>query len=208
MGSDIVRKQVDEGVPLAKGSLQRALPHPVNAETEQKFLEILERKMTSAVLMYVEAVRAIQEVCGSEAWETLRDQQERTRIRMAAERGAQATDNSLRAFCTALEQGCRGSHEWVKVEDSDTRQAYRFTHCLWANVFRSLGAEDIGFWICEADGPIAAAFNPRIRVLRTETLMEGNDCCDHVYYTDGNPYERMSESTNQRVGRDAHSPVR
>ena len=72
----------------------------------------------------------------------------------------------------------------------------------------SLGAEDIGVWICAADGPIAAAFNPRIRFQRTQTLMEGNDCCDHVYYIDRDPYERMSESTNQRVGRDAHSPVR
>ena len=101
-----MRKQVDERVSLATGSLQRALPHPLphhmDAETEQRFLEILERKITSAVSMYVEAVRAIQEVCGSEAWETLRGQQKRTRIRMAAERGAQ--------LCRGAEvQGCRGA---------------------------------------------------------------------------------------------------
>jgi len=63
----------------------------------------------------------------------------------------------------------------------------------------SLGAEDIGVWICEADGPIAAAFNPRIRFQRTKTLMEGNDCCDHVYYIDRDPYERISESAETPI---------
>ena len=51
---------------------------------------------------------------------------------------------------------------------------------MWADIFRSLGAEDIGLWICEGDGPAAAAFNPAIRLKRTKTLMEGDDCCDHV----------------------------
>ena len=92
-------------------------------------------------------------------------------------------DNSLRAYCQALEAGCRSSHEWEK-EDTETRQAYRFTRCLWAEVYRELDAADIGFWICEGDGPAAAAFNPAIRLSRTKTLMEGDDCCDHVYYVE------------------------
>ena len=95
---------------------------------------------------------------------------------------ARRDDHSLRAFCSALEAGCTGTHEWIKVEDTDVRQAYRFTHCMWAEVFRELGAQEIGFWICEGDGPAAAAFNPAIGFHRTKTLIMGDDCCDHVYY--------------------------
>ena len=166
------------------GSLQGALPHPVDAEVEQKFVEILKRKMAGGVSLYVGAVRALEEAYGPEARERVREYQRRRSLEGNAKRGAEATDNSLRAFCTALEEGCRGSHEWEKIEDSDTRQAYRFTRCMWAEIFRSLGAEDIGIWICEGDGPAAAAFNPAIRFQRTKTLMEGDDCCDHVYYTE------------------------
>lgn len=161
--------------------LMRHLQQGRNLLKSPKFLEILKKKMTGAVSMYVEAVRTIQEVYGPEASETIRDSQMRKWVEGAAER-AKSTDNSLRAFCTALEEGCHGSHEWEKVEDSDTRQAYRFTRCMWADVFRALGAEDIGIWICEGDGPTAAAFNPHIRFQRTKTLMEGDGCCDHVYY--------------------------
>jgi hypothetical protein len=55
---------------------------------------------------------------------------------------------------------------------------------LWADVFRSLDAEDIGIWICDADGPVAAAFHPSIRFGRSKTLMEGHGCCDHVYFVE------------------------
>lgn len=164
------------------GSLQYALPFPVGEEIEERFLEILRAKMTSSVSMYVNAIRTFQELYGPASWEAFRARQLQRAVRGAAESGVRAADNSLRGFCTTLENGCRGSHEWEKLEDSDDRQAYKFTRCMWADIFRSLGAQEIGVWICEADGPVAAAFNPGIRFQRTKTLMEGGECCDHVYY--------------------------
>lgn len=165
------------------GSLQGALPEPVSAEVEEKLLEILKRKMKGAVSLQVQAVRAVEREYGPEGREALR----RDMARRASSPRDTGADNSLRAFCTALEEGCRGSHEWEKLADSDTCQAYRFTRCMWAEIYRELGAADIGFWICEGDGPAAAAFNPEIRFRRTKTLMEGDDCCDHVYYTGEEP---------------------
>ena len=165
-------------------SLQAAIPRAVDADVERAFLEILRRKVTGPISLYVSAVRAIEEAYGPQARDMIRDRQLQESVDRAARQGAIAADNSLKAFCTALEQGCRGSHEWEKLEDTPTRQAYRFTRCMWADVFRSLGAEDIGIWICEGDGPAASAFNPEIRFRRTKTLMGGDDCCDHVYYVE------------------------
>jgi hypothetical protein len=132
--------------------------------------------------MYVDAVRALEEACGEAAVEALRQERLEKAVRAAAERGRQAPDTSLRAYCAELERGCRGSHRWEKVEDNETRQGYLFERCLWAEVFRSLDASDIGYWICQGDGPVATAFNPQIHFQRTKTLMEGHDCCDHVYF--------------------------
>ncbi|MGI6207091.1 MAG: L-2-amino-thiazoline-4-carboxylic acid hydrolase [Anaerolineae bacterium] len=159
------------------GSLQDAVGQPLDAEIEARFQEILKRKVQGAVAAYVRAVRAIEAAYGQEGVEVIRryDPPQPTTT---------SGDNSLRAYCQALEAGCRGSHEWEKLEDTETRQAYRFTRCLWAEVYRELDAADIGFWICEGDGPAAAAFNPAIRFSRTKTLMEGDDCCDHVYYVE------------------------
>jgi len=151
---------------------------------DQEFAEVLRRKVAGAVALYVDAVRAAEEKYGVEAREAILQYHLSRSVAANRRRGQEAEDNSLRAFCRALEEGCRGSHEWEKLEDTDTRQAYRFTRCLWAEVFRSLDAADIGLAICEGDGPAAAAFNPEIRFHRTKTLMEGDDCCDHVYYTE------------------------
>lgn len=165
------------------GSLQGLLPEAVSAETESRLHELLLRKVTAIVGSYVDAVRALEAVGGPEAVQALRQRRLSQSVEDAAERGRRG-DNSLRAYCSALEEGCRGSHEWVKTEDSDIRQGYRFTRCLWADAFRALNAADIGRWICQSDGPVAAAFNPAIRLRMTKTLMAGDDCCDHVFYTD------------------------
>jgi hypothetical protein len=167
------------------GSLEGLLPEPVSAEVEQRVQELLLRKMAAAVALYVGAVRALAATGGPEAVEALRQEQLRRSVEGAAERGRQG-DNSVRAYCRVLEHGCRGSHEWEKTEDSDTRQGYRFTRCMWAETFRALGAADVGRWICEGDGPAAAAFSPAIRLEVTKTLMAGDDCCEAVFYT-GDP---------------------
>ena len=162
-------------------TLQRLFSQPVDSETEEAILQLLHAKTASAVAMFVQAVRAAEAIYGPEAPERLRQWMLERAVARAAERGAGPGGNSLRAYCEAMDRGCRGSHEWEKLEDSDHRQAYRYTRCLWADIYRALGAEDIGLWICQADGPVVAAYNPRIRFQRTQTLMAGDACCDHAY---------------------------
>ena len=163
-------------------TLQDLLVQTLDAETEQALADLLQRKVASAVGMLVQAVRAAEDLYGPGAGEAIRQRMLERSLAEASEGGVQVADRSLRAYCQRLERGCRGSHEWIKIEDTDVTQAYRFTRCLWADVFRALGASDIGLWICSGDGPAAAAVNPRIRFRRTKTLMAGDDCCDHVYY--------------------------
>jgi hypothetical protein len=151
---------------------------------EECCLELVRRKTATAVRLCVDIVHAVTEAYGHSVAENIwqyRLRNMRERYRSA---GEAVPNNSLATFCRMLEEGCQGSHQWEKLEESESLHAYRFTHCLWADLFRELGASDIGIWICQGDGPTAAAFNPTIKFLRTKTLMEGDDCCDHVYYTD------------------------
>lgn len=142
--------------------------------------------MTSAISLYINAVLAIEKEYGEKAIERIHQNQMQRTVELGKDLRSSVKDNSLKAFCHRMEQSCAGTHEWEKLEDTETRQAYRFTRCMWAEIFRSLNAEDIGFWICEGDGPAAAAFNPRIKFKRTKTLMEGNDYCDHMFYMNKN----------------------
>jgi hypothetical protein len=158
------------------------LSEPVSETIEKEFLEKLRTKVSGAVGMFVNAVRAVQEKYGEEGVDTIHRAFNDQAVRIGREKAGKTDEHSVRAFCHSLEIGCAGSHEWIKVEDTDCRQAYRFTRCLWADIFRELDAQDIGFWICEGDGPMVSAFNPEIGFSRSKTLMMGDDHCDHDYY--------------------------
>jgi L-2-amino-thiazoline-4-carboxylic acid hydrolase len=66
------------------------------------------------------------------------------------------------------------------VEQSENTSEFRITECLWAQTFRDAKAADIGYaCICHPDFAAASAFNPKMKLIRTKTLMQGNDCCNH-----------------------------
>jgi hypothetical protein len=68
------------------------------------------------------------------------------------------------------------------IENREDFVSLRFTECLNAKVFRELNAADIGYaTLCHGDEAWARAYNPKIKFIRTKTLMEGDDCCDHCY---------------------------
>jgi hypothetical protein len=72
------------------------------------------------------------------------------------------------------------------VEDSERVFELRITQCLWAETFRKRGAVDMGYaTVCHPDFAYCRAFNPKIKLVRSKTLMEGHDCCNHrwVYGT-------------------------
>jgi len=67
--------------------------------------------------------------------------------------------------------------------ESPAGQAIRTTkHCLWADIFKELGAADIGkIMLCDTDHLTAEVFHPNLRLERTKTIMEGADCCDFTF---------------------------
>lgn len=66
------------------------------------------------------------------------------------------------------------------VEDSEHAFEVRVTECLWAATFRNADAADLGYsWVCHPDFAMATAFNPRMRLKRDATLMQGDTSCNH-----------------------------
>jgi hypothetical protein len=64
------------------------------------------------------------------------------------------------------------------VEQTPEAFEYRVKKCLWAKVFRDGAAADIGYaMICHPDYAVARSLNPKLKLIRTRTLMQGDDCC-------------------------------
>jgi len=67
----------------------------------------------------------------------------------------------------------------VITEESDSVIASKVIECLYAKTFRDAGAADIGYaWCCHGDFAWAQAYNPKLRLIRDKTLMNGDDYCN------------------------------
>ena len=68
------------------------------------------------------------------------------------------------------------------VQDNDKVFEMKITKCLTEIVFREAGATDLGYaCVCYADFGLPLGINPKLKLIRTKTLMEGHDCCNHKY---------------------------
>lgn len=72
------------------------------------------------------------------------------------------------------------------VEDTPKAVEVKVSECLWAKTFREAKASDIGYAsICYGDYASAQGFNPKLKMIRTKTLMQGDDRCNHRYVWEG-----------------------
>jgi hypothetical protein len=70
-------------------------------------------------------------------------------------------------------------------QESSTELSLHVTGCLYADVFMEMGAEELGFlMVCHPDHAYAEVSHPNIRLRRSKTLMQGDDCCDHTWFWD------------------------
>jgi hypothetical protein len=72
------------------------------------------------------------------------------------------------------------------IQDTDTVFEIRVTDCLSAESFLPYKAGDLGYAaVCWGDYTWASDFNPKIKLIRDKTLMQGHDCCNHKYIWTG-----------------------
>lgn len=68
------------------------------------------------------------------------------------------------------------------VAQSPDAFEYRVSKCLWAKVFRDEDAGDIGYaMVCYPDYAVTKGLNPKLRLIRARTLMQGDDSCNLRY---------------------------
>jgi len=72
-----------------------------------------------------------------------------------------------------------GANERQVLEVSENIYNYNIVRCKYADMYRRLGLADLGFVLsCKRDGAMFRGFNPRLKMERTQTIMEGADYCD------------------------------
>jgi hypothetical protein len=104
--------------------------------------------------------------------------------KLAKESGAQAAKsaggNSLNDFARAMSAWAAGdAYEQVVLRQNDKQYDWDIKRCRYAEMYKELGMADLGFILsCARDFAMVEGFNPRMKLTRTKTIMEGSDCCD------------------------------
>ncbi|MBB4063615.1 putative hydrocarbon binding protein [Gellertiella hungarica] len=69
------------------------------------------------------------------------------------------------------------------VKATDTEFHYTVKRCRYAETYREMGLGKIGHLLsCNRDGVFCTGYDPRIKLSRTKTLMQGDDCCNFEYH--------------------------
>lgn len=102
------------------------------------------------------------------------------------EQASRMSDTSLAAYVKQFRSGYDNTLTMEIVEDTEKAFELNVTECIWADTFLRAKAGDIGYaWVCWGDYAWAQGFNPKIKLVRDKTLMQGHDRCNHRYIWTG-----------------------
>ncbi|MBW2618131.1 MAG: L-2-amino-thiazoline-4-carboxylic acid hydrolase [Deltaproteobacteria bacterium] len=72
-----------------------------------------------------------------------------------------------------------GAQEQEILAVSETRLDVNISKCVYAETCKKLGDTELGYeLLCARDPYLFKGFNPRMKMNRTKTIMQGDECCD------------------------------
>ncbi|HPQ45428.1 MAG TPA: L-2-amino-thiazoline-4-carboxylic acid hydrolase [Syntrophales bacterium] len=78
-----------------------------------------------------------------------------------------------------------GVWEMKVLEQTPTTYFFNVYRCPYYEKYKEKGLEKLGVQLsCCRDEPFARGLDPKLRLSRTQTIMEGADFCDFRYYLD------------------------
>lgn len=141
------------------------------------------RRIEAAILKHVyDTLKASHGV--ETAQRTIGEAVRKSAMEQAAEMAAKVGGNtSLETFIDRQEQWTRGGAlEREIVEESATRYRYNVTRCKYAEMYRDMGLGEVGHLLsCQRDATFCEGYDGRIKLKRTQTIMQGASHCDFDY---------------------------
>lgn len=94
--------------------------------------------------------------------------------------------SSLKAFQEVMPLWTKGGALEIEVkEQTDKTFVFNVVRCRYAETYRAMGLADIGPLLsCQRDGSFCEGYDPKLRLERTQTIMQGASHCDFRYTYD------------------------
>jgi hypothetical protein len=185
--SCLAADRIFAGSPWIGNSLLQQEVHKFDKEIPG--LKMTYRRMAAmSNRSFIRFARFLQTELGEERVIELIKKQTEQRLKEQAKRDLQRLGNSdFKSYISIFrDPQMLASLTMEIIEDTDTVFEIRVTDCLSAESFLPHKAGDIGYAaVCWGDYNWASDFNPKIKLIRDKTLMQGHDCCNHKYVWTG-----------------------
>jgi hypothetical protein len=147
-------------------------------------ISMLERRRLEAMLLR-HVYETLKESHGKDvAAKTVADSVRRASIEQGAQMRAEDKGaTSLQSFIDRQELWTRGNALAIDVkEQSPERFRFNVTRCEYARMYREMGLGEIGHLLsCQRDGTFCEGYDPKLKLKRTQTIMQGASHCDFDY---------------------------
>jgi hypothetical protein len=152
--------------------------------SDQQTLAMLERRrIEAAILKHV--YDSLKESHGVEAAKrAVADSVRRSAVEQAGQfAAAVGGKTSMQTFIDRQEVWTRGGAlERDVIEQSDTKYRFNVTRCKYSEMYREMGLGEIGHLLsCQRDGTFCEGYDTRLKLKRTQTIMQGASHCDFDY---------------------------
>ena len=152
-------------------------PHPEG-------LSMLEKRKIEAEILK-EVYETLKASHGEEvAKRTIAESVRRSAIEQARAFAAAAPGGtSLKAFQDVMPLWTKGGALEIEVkEQSETHFTFNVTRCRYAETYKAMGLGEIGHLLsCNRDGAFCEGYDPKLKLERTQTIMQGASHCDFKY---------------------------
>jgi len=160
---------------------------PADATAPIPMLE--RRRIEAAILKHV--YDSLRQSHGVDVARTaLADAVRRSSVEQAAEFAAKAGGKtSMQTFIDRQALWRAGDALTVEVkEQTEQSYVYNVTRCRYAEMYREMGLGEIGHLLsCQRDATFCEGYDKRLKLTRTQTLMQGASHCDFNYKYEDEP---------------------
>lgn len=188
-------------MPATEPNLQTSPGQPAEAHSRSEPTAMLERRRLEAKLL-AHVYATLNESHGDAvARSTIAESVRRAAIEQGAEMAsALGGQTSLQTFIDAQELWTRGNALQIDIKDQSAKRfAFNVTGCAYARMYRDMGLGHIGHLLsCQRDGTFCEGYDSRLKLTRTQTIMQGASHCDFVYtYDETSPPPATSSPQDQ-----------
>jgi hypothetical protein len=156
----------------------------MTASTHPDGLSMLEKRKIEAEILK-EVYQTLKESHGEEvAKKTIAESVRRSAIEQARQFAAAAPGGtSLKAFQDVMPLWTKGGALEIEVrEQSEGSFRFNVVKCRYAETYKAMGLGEIGHLLsCSRDGAFCEGYDPKLKLERTQTIMQGANHCDFKY---------------------------